>query len=109
MKSYLLTQSFQHLRDIRFTGEFIGECDVTFNDMPYHASLYRTNETPERYVGVMEIYALKQREAVVFSGIATDEMELFFGPEAAFWLFKAAKFEGYQYLGVVDKNVEVTQ
>ena len=107
MKLYLLTQSFQHLSDIRFTGELIGECDVTFNDLPYHASLYRTNETPERYVGVMEVLALQQREVVVFSEIATDEMELFFGPDATFMLFQAAQFEGYLYLGIVDYTLEV--
>ncbi|GIU42851.1 hypothetical protein TUM4438_10370 [Shewanella sairae] len=104
MKHHHFIQSNPRLRNLQFTGELISQCEVRFEELPYVASLYRVNSEKASYVGVMEVKALKQLEADYFSEVATDEMEMFFGPEASFMLFKAAQMEGYRFLGEAVSN-----
>lgn len=108
MQHYHLIQSNHNhrQRNLHFTGQLIAQCEVAFENLPYTASLYRVQGEPVLFVGVMEVKPLKQLEAEYFPEIATDEMETFFGPNAAFTLFKAADMEGYQYVGDIEKNGE---
>ncbi|WP_394230496.1 hypothetical protein [Shewanella colwelliana] len=109
MQHYHFIQSNHRLRNLHFTGQLIAQCEVEFENLPYTASLYRVQGEPVRFVGVMEIKPLEQLEAVQFEEISTDEMETFFGPEAAFVLFQAAQMEGYQYVGNIEKNREANK
>ena len=108
-QTYHFKQSKTHLKDIHFTGEWVASCYTTMNELPYKASLYRTQTSPVTYVGVMEVMPLNQLEAVAFCDIATDEMEMFFGDEASFLLFQKANMPGYHYVGhSLDNIIEVS-
>lgn len=114
MNTFRFNQSDLCRRDIILHGEFVGSCPVAVDyDTPLGtrtgtASLYRTLASGDdlRYVGVIDIPSLTYVDAQRFEPISTDEMEGFFGKDAAFQLFKLADMAEFTFIGECPSNKE---
>lgn len=100
MKTFRFTPQLARHRDVVFTGELVARCHTERDGLPYVASLYRTHQCREPYVGHIALNGMEQYYDIIkCREDDSDVMAEFFGDEAAFTLCKAANMPGYRYLG----------